>query len=286
MKKLLLLSMGAVLLGGCAGMGQVMEIAGNASGQKGLASAGKSIKRVAETEEFNDEEKYYTGRGVAASMLAGEPASSKVQLEHYIGEVGQTVVQASGKSELPNGWHFMLLEDKQPNAFACPGGLIFVSEGLVALCENEDDLAGVLAHEVAHVALDHPMQAISASNKKAALVGLADFAYSKATEGKDNAKLLKGQFNDVVKDVAAGVTHGYDRNKEKEADLAAVKMLAEVGYDPRGLKRVLQRLTKGDSSHGDPAQRAKDVETVAYESEPVPKTLAERTERFKNATGR
>ncbi len=273
-------------LTGCATSGALLEAYGNASGQKSLASAGKSFKRVAETQEFSEEEKYYTGRTVGANLLQNEAVSENEDLEAYVGKVGQTVALASGKGELPEGWHFMLIKDEQPNAFACPGGLIFVSEGLVNLCESEDELAGVLAHEVAHVAIDHPMQAISASNKTAALTSLAQFAFEEAAKEKKGLQAMTGQFGNVVKDVAKGVTHGYDRAKEKEADLAAVKMLIETGYDPRGLKRVLQRLKKTSSSHGDPAVRANDVETLAFENEPAPKTLAERTARFKKATGR
>jgi predicted Zn-dependent protease len=288
MRKILsLLALGAIVtLSGCATSGALMEAYGNASGQKNLADAGKSFKRVAETNEFSEEEKYYTGRTVGANLLAGETPSEKTDLEAYVGQVGQTVALASGKGELTEGWHFMLLKDDQPNAFACPGGLIFVSEGLVRLCESEDELAGVLAHEVAHVAIDHPMQAISASNRTAALGSLAQFAFDKAGDNNKGLKAMSGQFGNVVKDVAKGVTHGYDKTKEKEADLAAVKMLIETGYDPRGLKRVLQRLKKSDSSHGDPAVRANDVEQLAFENEPAPKTLAVRTERFKKALGR
>jgi predicted Zn-dependent protease len=130
------------------------------------------------------------------------------------------------------------------------------------------------------------MQAISASNRTAALGSLAEFAFKKVGEGNQGLQAMRGQFSNVVQDVAKGVTHGYDKGKEKEADLAAVKMLIETGYDPRGLKRLLQRLKKSDSSHGDPQQRAKDVEDLAFANEPAPKTLAVRTARFKQALGR
>ena len=278
--------LGAFLaLQGCATTGTLMEAYGNATGEKSLAAAGTSFKRSAETQEFSEDEKYYTGRTVGANMLASEAPSDDAALESYVGKVGQTLALASGKATLPHGWHFMLLKEAEPDAFACPGGLIFISEGLVKLCENEDDLAGVLAHEISHVAIDHPMQAISASNRSAAFVSLAQFAYEKGTDGSA-ASGLADQFNNVVKDVATGVTHGYDKGKEKEADLSAVKMCIEAGYDPRGLKRVLLRLKKGDTVHGDPQQRAKDVEDLAYANEPCPKTAPERTARFKKALGR
>lgn len=277
---------------GCAATGTLMEIGGAAMSLQGkgdmgkkLSAAGKSTKRAGEVSEFSEEEKYYTGRSVAANVLAGSKLSSNTELEAYVGKVGQTVAQASGKEGLPEGWHFILLADSAPDAYAAPGGIIMVSEGLVKLCQSEDELAGVLAHEVAHISIDHPTQAISASNKKAALTSLAEFGIAAATQDKKGAQMLNAQFGNVVKDVAKGVGQGYDRVKEKEADKEAVRILVELGYDPRGLKRVLERLQKGSKSHGDPLERAKLVEDAAYESEPVPKELAERSTRFKKALG-
>jgi predicted Zn-dependent protease len=287
MKRILL---SALFLGatgfGCAAAGTLMEVAGNVSGQKNLAAAGSSFKRVAEVEDFSEEQKLYTGRGVAANLLAGIPLSTDTEAEAYLGKVGQTLAQASGKANLPGGWHFVLIQGADPDAFASPGGIILVSEGLLKLCESEDELAGVLAHEVAHVSLDHPMQAINAANRKNALVSLGSFAYDKATEGKKGYQMMSGQFSAVLKDVGKAVAQGYDRDKEKEADAESVRICAELGYDPRGLKRVLERLKKGDHSHGDPAERAKKVEEIAYALEPVPHEDAVRTERFKKALGR
>ena len=269
--------------GGCAAMGAGLEIAGSLSGQSSLANAGKSVARAGEVESFSPEEKYYTGRTVAAQLLQSEKPSSDLRLEAYVNRVGNCVALGSGLGEMPHGWHFILLDDADPGAYSCPGGLIFVSKGLVALCQSEDELAGVLAHEISHIALDHPMSAISAANKKAALVSLAQFGVSQATQGKDIQGLAQ-TFDGVVKEIGQAVSHGYDRDKEAEADKNAVGMLAELGYDPRGLKRVLERLSKGDKSHGDPQERAKAVEQAAYELEPVPGLLAARTERFQEAT--
>jgi len=275
-----------LIVQGCATAGSVMEAYGNATGETTLANAGKSFQRQAETQDFTEDEKYYTGRSVGANLLASEEPSDNKALETYVGKVGQTLALASGKATLPHGWHFMLLKGSDPDAFACPGGLIFITEGLVKTCDNEDELAGVLAHEISHVAIDHPMQAISASNRNAALVNLAQFAYNQASSGNQSAQALASNFGDVVKDVSQGVAHGYDRDKEKQADLNAVQMLAETGYDPRGLAKVLRKMKKTDNSHGDPLQRAGDVDHAVAALSSVPSVLAVRTERFKKALGR
>jgi predicted Zn-dependent protease len=270
----------ALGLGGCAVMGAGMQVAGALTGQQQLADAGKSVGRAGETEEFTPEQKYYTGRTVAADLLASEKASDNTELEKYVGRVGQTLAMGSGLGDLPNGWHFILIEDSEPNAFACPGGIILVSTGLVKTCESEDELAGALAHEICHVSLDHPIKSISAANTKAALVSLAQWGVSKAAQG-EQLKSLTSTFDGVVKAVGQSVGHGYDKDKEFEADKAAVQLLSETGYDPRGLKRLLLKLKITDHSHGDPKTRAEAVEQAAYELEPVPEMLAARTERFK-----
>lgn len=155
-----------------------------------------------------------------------------------------------------------------------------MSKGLVKLCSNEDELAGVMAHEIAHIALNHPMAAISAANTKAAFGALASYGISQAVKGSD-LENLTGAFDGVVKEVGKAVSHGYDRGKEAEADKAAVGMLAEAGYNPRGLKAVLEKLKAGGHSHGDPKKRAEAVEAETLTVEPAPKTLAARTDRFK-----
>ncbi len=276
------LFMAGYLLSGCGALGASLQVAGALTGQKSLSNAGSSMSRASETKDFNDEEKYYTGRTVAADLLTSNQPSDNSALEAYVNQVGQTLSLAAGNSAPFSGWHFILLEDSSPNAFACPGGIIFVSKGLLNLCQSEDELAGALAHEISHIALDHPMKAISAANQRAALMSLAEFGV--ATAMKDSKlSSLTGAFNQVVKEVGKVVAHGYDRGTEAEADKAAVQMLVESGYDPRGLKRVLERLKGSDASHGDPSQRAQAVEKEAYGFEPVPKLLAARTSRFSSA---
>lgn len=277
------LLLATLLSGGCAAVGSAVQVAGMVTGQSSLSGAGKSLQRVTEVEDFSEEQKFYTGRSVAANLLADNKLSEHGALENYLGQVGQTVALASGKAGLPQGWHFILIQGADPDAFAVPGGIILVSEGLLRLCQDEDELAGVLAHEVAHIAIDHPMQAISAANKKNALLSLAQFAAEKGLEGQKNSAAAAAGFKQVLGEVGKVVTHGYDRGKEREADLEAVRMLTELGYDPRGLARVLRRLKKGDHSHGDPAERARLVEQACQSAGVDLKPLAERTERFKQA---
>ena len=279
-RALWILPLGLMALSGCAELGSVAEAYGNATGDKTLAGAGGSLKRSAEVEDFSEDEKVYTGRSVAANLLASAQLSERSAQEAYVNQVGQTLALASGKASLPQGWHFILLKDPQVGAFSVPGGTILVDEGLVDLCQDEDELAGVLAHEVAHIALDHPMQAVSASNRSAALLGLANVAYEKGTQGNSQLAGLSDQFNNVLGQVGEAVSHGYDRDKEAAADLEAVRILEEAGYNPLGLAKVLSRLKSGDRSHGDPEARAAAVMQAAAGSEVDADAAAARKARF------
>ncbi|HTB33980.1 MAG TPA: M48 family metalloprotease [bacterium] len=281
--KKMLLGLGAcaglALLSSCAAVGGAMQLAGTMTGDQGLSNTGASFKRAAQVQEFSDEEKMYTGRTVAANLLAQSKLSQNLDLERYVGKVGQTVAQASQKPDLPQGWHFVLLDDHEVGAYSTPGGIVMVEEDLVRLCRDEDELAGVLAHEVSHVALDHPMQAISASNQKAAFESLANWGYAKASQGSDLSS-LQDQFKNVTADVGEAVGHGYDRDKENAADMEAVRICAQLGYDPRGLARVLRRLKSGDKSHGDPAARAAAVDQACAALQNPPQPLPARSARF------
>ena len=280
-----ILGLGLLAFTGCAALGTVAEVYGNATGDQTLAGAGASLKRSAETSDFTEEEKVYTGRSVAANLLATEALSDRLKTERYVGEVGQVLALASGRAALPQGWHFILLKDAQVGAFSVPGGTVLVDEGLVDLCRDEDELAGVLAHEISHIALDHPMQAVSASNRQSALLGLANVAYQRGTQGNGQLQGLAGQFNDVLGQVGQAVAHGYDRDKESAADLEAVRILVEVGYDPHGLARVLRRLKSGDECHGDPQARAAAVEAASQGYGADPAAYARRKARFVAAMG-
>ena len=110
---ILALPAAALIFGGCAAVGAGLQVASMATGNKGLADAGKSVSRAGETEDFTPEQKYYTGRTVAADLLLSEKPSDDAKLEAYVGKVGQTLALGSGMGELPQGWHFILLEDPQ-----------------------------------------------------------------------------------------------------------------------------------------------------------------------------
>jgi predicted Zn-dependent protease len=271
-----------ILLGSAlAGCSTLLKAAGNLTGHPELTQAGDSMGRA--EKEFTEDEKYYTGRTVAATLLTDHTPSTNVKLEGYVGKVGQTIAQGSGKPQLPHGWHFILTQGKAPEAFSCPGGFVLISEGLVKLCSNEDELAAVLAHECSHVALDHPMQAISDANRSAAIGQLASFGLGQVAKNNGDLKGLTSTFDGAVKDIVKSVVRGYDKDKEYEADKSAVTILSELGYDPKALSSILRKMPKGGAIHGDPNARASAADKVVAGLGVKPAVLAARTARFKAA---
>lgn len=270
------------MLPGCATLGTLAKIGGAATGYADLVDMGESMEKA--DRKFNDEEKYYIGRTVAATLLSEDKWRDDEALTKYINAVGGTLVLASGRPEMFRGYHFAVLDaPAKINAFACPGGFLFISSGLLKLCRNEDELAAVLAHEISHIVLEHPMEAIQAGHQRAAVASLVKFGVKKIGEQNENVAELSGLFDNVVKDVVKAVAQGYSRDKEKQADLMAVDILNQAGYSPRALAAVLARMDHHSCYHGDPKVRAADVEAAAEKGCDA-KTCHARNLRFSKET--
>ncbi|MBN1595938.1 M48 family metalloprotease [candidate division FCPU426 bacterium] len=271
-----------LLVSGCATLGSAIKIGGTLSGYQELNDLGSSMEKAGR--QFNAEEQYFIGRTVAATLLADDARVDDRALTVYVNAIGQTLALASDMPELFQGYHFAVLNaPKKLNAYACPGGFLFVTSGLLRHCRTEDELAAVLAHELAHVVLDHPIQAIQAGHQRAAVASLVKFGVRAASESKSELKELSGLFNNVVQDVVRAVAQGYSREKEKEADLMAVAILIKAGYAPTALADVLGRLDQHSCHHGDPRIRAQGVEAKVREKGSAREVLAARTLRFKKA---
>jgi len=238
-----LLTIAAVLLAGCGTVRKVGVQMGTGSGMIS-EEQGESINRAGAAVEksFQDitpEQEYYIGRSVAATLLETYKPLDDPAANRYVNELGQTLAMASERPETFGGYHFLLLDSDEINAFACPGGLILVSRGLVECCRNEDALAAVLAHEIGHVAHKDGLRAIKKSRVTSALTTLGVEAGRNL--GSEQVKKLTEQFAGSIDDVVqALVNNGYARKFEYQADAAAVTTLEDVGYSGHALADMLQ----------------------------------------------
>lgn len=159
----------------------------------------------------------------------------------YISQMGRGLVKAAGPQ--PFTYHFHVVEDKELNAFAAPAGYVYVNTGTILAAANASELAGVIAHEVGHVALRHIAKNYNKQRGAGILYQLGAIAASIFVPGPGAAAAqLGGQL------AAIGVLNSFSREAEAEADAFAVKVMPGAGWDPQGLVsffQTLQQETKG-----------------------------------------
>jgi predicted Zn-dependent protease len=156
------------------------------------------------------------------------------RLAAYVESLGQRLATHSPRQDIP--YKFYVVEMVEPNAFALPGGFVYVSRGLLPIVNSEDELAGVVGHEIGHVAARHSVQRLSAA---------APFAIVGGVTGA-----VTGIVSDNLSDAVMGITGftgsiflaPYSRSQEREADDVGVDLAAAGGYDPDGLSRFLHAL--------------------------------------------
>ncbi len=170
------------------------------------------------------------GQQIAGNLLGAAPLVDDPALQRYVNRVGRWVASQSERPGLP--WTFGVIDSNDVNAFAVPGGYVFVTKGLYKILHDEAELAGVLAHEVAHVVRGHHLKLIQQEK----LIGA----------GTDLLKQNLGGRNDLVQRLIGSgaeiMARGLDKGAEFEADRMGVVLATRAGYDSFGLPSVLQEI--------------------------------------------
>lgn len=254
------------------------------------ASINRTTQAVTKTfQDITPEQEYYIGRTVAATVLLGYKPLKADALNDYVNRVGQALAQFSARPETFGGYHFLVLDSDDINAFAAPGGLILATRGLLQCCQTEDELAAVLAHEIGHVEKLHGLRAIRTGRLNSALTILAVEA-GKNLAGENLAEVTKA-FDESINDIAGTLMNsGYSRKLEYEADAAAIAILKQAGYQPGALVAMLENMAKNwDSSrkdfaatHPPPADRIVQLKKIGVTSSVA--STNSRQQRFLAAT--
>lgn len=201
------------------------------------------------------------------------------EVQALVDNIGQRLVESSQASETEYPFEFHVLADRQTvNAFALPGGQIFITRALLDLLETEGELAGVLGHEIGHVVGRHSAEQLAKSQliqglAGAASVGLYDPENPQSASAAQMAQL-----------VGAMITMKYGRDDELQSDRLGVRFLADSSYDPRALIRVMEVLESASggarqpefmSTHPDPGNRIEEIQRAIEEVFPngVPEGL-------------
>jgi hypothetical protein len=159
----------------------------------------------------------------------------------YVSLAGNVIAQVSTKPNLQ--WEFIVLDTEGVNAFAAPGGFVFVTKGLLGLIKNEAELAGVLGHEVIHVTARHSINAIKKAN---AVSFTADEVSAQGGLGQSLiTKLAQRAYLDIV-------DNKFSREDEKDSDENGVQLASKVGYAPGGLSSVLTKVMERNKDQKEP----------------------------------
>jgi predicted Zn-dependent protease len=208
------------------------------------------------------------------------------QVQAYVNEVGLELAAQAGRPGLP--WQFRVLNSDQVNAFALPGGFIYVTQGLLFRMENEAMLAGVLGHEVGHVAHRHSVKQIQRTQTAQGLSAVA---------GIVGALFGFGGVGDVTNVVASLTLMTYSRGQEKESDLSGLRYMTRTGYNPEGMVQTMHVLQQASGGGGGPPQFLSSHPNPGNRIEYLTETIEKRypqaadtgdlgADRFQRAMGR
>jgi len=186
------------------------------------------------------DEEIAIGRQIAGNLLGAVPLVSDTKLQKYVNNVGRWVADQGERPDMP--WHFGVIASSDINAFAAPGGYIFVTYGLYRLLQSEAELAGVLAHEIGHVLRQHHLKILQQSK----LLDLGSQVVARQTGSNHTIQGLIGSGAEIM-------SRSLDKNAEFEADRIAVVLTARANYDPFALPGVLQQIGHAAKQDGDVA---------------------------------
>ncbi|MDR2178315.1 MAG: M48 family metalloprotease [Treponema sp.] len=287
------------LLWSCESLGKTISMGAQAAKALGvmepeaadsISSSGQAISRAAE--EITPEQEYYIGRAVGANILSRyKMRQDAAALTKYLNEICTVIVINSPRPEIYNGYHVAILDSMELNAFATPGGHIFITRGLLACADSEDALAAVIAHEIGHIQLQHSIKAIKNSRITSAIITTA--SSTAKVLGSAELKELAGVMDESVNEIITTlIDKGYSQEQEFEADTAAMSLLAAAGYDPAALISMLQQIERNQREHSgglikthpSPARRTEKARNTLYKFK-VPDTRSYRAARYKQITG-
>ncbi|OGW15139.1 MAG: hypothetical protein A2035_05370 [Nitrospirae bacterium GWA2_42_11] len=220
------------------------------------------------------------GRELAARIIGKYGIYKNNDITQYVNMLGKGLSQYTNRPELE--FRFAVLDTDSINAFAAPGGYIFITKGALKAIEDEAELAGVLAHEIAHVSERHIVKELDIKGKDESTV---------ANIGRiigGNTEFLRGVFTQMV-DEAADILFekGFKKQDEIDADRIATLIITTAGYDPSALSRYLKKISSDEkegktigSTHPLFSERIEKIDTLLVDNNLVGKKYEIVKERF------
>ncbi len=218
------------------------------------------------TEEEEIKFGYYVDQAITDEFIVLKNARLTGQIE----AIGRRLVAVSHRPELP--FTFRVLNDEMVNAFAGPGGFVYVTTGLLDIFESKDELAAVLAHEIGHVTAKHSLRALINAQRAQGALFLVNIvgALASAVTGAPAGNLT----NAVGYVTTLMVYQGYSRSFESQSDRLGLRYMSQAGFDPEAMVTVFEKFMKHEeekdlkkpptilSSHPGMEERVEEVKAV------------------------
>ena len=212
----------------------------------GCATAVNPVTGREERSVMSEADELAEGRKAHAQVLQEYGVVADTRLQAYVNGIGQKLARQSHRAQL--NWTFTVLDSPEVNAFALPGGYVYVTRGIMAYMESEADLAGVIGHEIGHVTARHGAQ--RATRQQSAGLGVLAASVLGAALGLGDAASQLSQA------VAAGYIASYSREQELQADRLGAESLARSDYRPRNMVDVIAVLRSQERYAADQARAA------------------------------
>jgi beta-barrel assembly-enhancing protease len=202
-----------------------------------IVNKAQSAQKIGEgLRKINEQEEIKIGGDLAGMLLGAAPLVEDQAKQAYVNRLGRWLALHSGRPALP--WKFCIVDSDDFNAFSTPGGYVLITRGLFDRMRSEAELAGVLAHEIAHVERKHHLEALQRSLRDQSLTEMR--RYFTVSTGNSIADQFSTALLNAGKDL---YIKGLDPSAEYEADRIGVVIAARSGYSAYGLGGVLQTLT-------------------------------------------
>lgn len=264
-----------------------------------VADAIESIDRAAEPITAADS--YSIGRTVAANVLTEYKLNtSKPNAIVYVNKICKAITMNSNTPVIYKDYCVAIIDSDEINAFSTSGGHIFITTGIIRCTKSEDELAAIIAHEIAHINLEHAVVAIKTARTTDAISKTADitrdFTKKYGNLNKDQKDGIDLLTNANLTAMTLITETGYTKNQEFKADEVAAKLMSDAGYDPQALVDVLKMIKEytpktatlagWHKTHPNPDERAKKVQSITKKLNFTGSDRSVRQSRFeKNISG-
>jgi predicted Zn-dependent protease len=208
-----------------------------------LGCALNPVTRRPELVLISSERERELGAEQEGRFLAEVGRSDHAKSNAWVEGVGARLARHSPRQDVVYRFHVVDME--VPNAFALPGGPVFVTRGLLVLLRSEDELAGVVGHEIAHVAARHKVREVTAATPLALLFGVPAAIVGSVSRPLGNLVALPGAL------VSGLALSAYGREQEHQADSLGIELAARAGFRPQGLAEFLERLEREEALHSE-----------------------------------